>query len=645
MGDSLAARSQKIAAKYVQDGWTVCAASSYGRWGCCTGNGCARARYSIHKHWTCDRSFVPPGGDQPVLTQEAWREGGTRFRSCPPQHPVCTEARCHETTSHPLGDSGDGDAKKSLHPPVYFEFEGDAASMDANRATGVLVLKPANCSHCQCHTVDERLPDIPTSHDSEPAAVCLPPMQRRIRNLRCAEALVLATVNLTGSLYRLHNRVPECAAWFASEPARQNSLSDRAEPINDRVAKLLNPPPTVTTWAPPTREVAAIKLAEHFFDRLMTVQLNKSGIDRTDLIQDGVDCVGYEHLRVKVVAGDLYLYTSGLKTGPKDKFFLVTRRIAALRRLLRALAHARSEFQRGPSFELGICLGDRSISTGKVGLTLVSGLLGAHEHKATSVDGLSLPLNSPLRELRATSHYQLNSSAVGLWRAKYPWCERKDGLVYRGGGGRQAHPLATDAIRVGELAEPVAKVAGAVGSSNWGRNSGSREAAFAQASGIGLILDAADSNFNAVRIPMEDQERFKMILHCAGNFGWADRLATLLKMGNAVVWQANHGGTEWFYPLLEPWVHYVPVDHLFRNLPDVAAWGVTHDRLLQRISENADQFASVVLDEPTPTIYLATLLQRYAGAYTSETVIGDTDMLVTIDTLKTLQQLLYDFWR
>ena len=136
-----------------------------------------------------------------------------------------------------------------------------------------------------------------------------------------------------------------------------------------------------------------------------------------------------------------------------------------------------------------------------------------------------------------------------------------------------------------------------------------------------------------------------MILHLAGNFGWADRLSTLLKMGNTVVWQANQGGSEWFYPLLEPWVHYVPVDHLLRNLPDVAAWGVMHDRLLQSMSQNADEFARVVLDEPTPTMYLATVLQLYAGAYTSETLIEDTDMLVTTDTLHTVQQLLYDFWR
>ena len=90
--------------------------------------------------------------------------------------------------------------------------------------------------------------------------------------------------------------------------------------------------------------------------------------------------------------------------------------------------------------------------------------------------------------------------------------------------------------------------------------------------------------------------------------------------------------------------HYLPVDHLLRNLPDVVAWGVTHDRLLQSMSQNADEFARVVLDEPTPTMYLATVLQLYAGAYTSETLIGDTDMLVTIDTLHTVRQLLYDFW-
>jgi hypothetical protein len=44
---------------------------------------------------------------------------------------------------------------------------------------------------------------------------------------------------------------------------------------------------------------------------------------------------------------------------------------------------------------------------------------------------------------------------------------------------------------------------------------------------------------------MEQQERYKYVVYVEGNYGWANRLKTLLAMGNALIMQQNSGAREW----------------------------------------------------------------------------------------------------
>ena len=69
---------------------------------------------------------------------------------------------------------------------------------------------------------------------------------------------------------------------------------------------------------------------------------------------------------------------------------------------------------------------------------------------------------------------------------------------------------------------------------------------------------------------------------------------------------------EWYSLDLKPWVHYIPVDHLFNSIPEVVAWAATHDEMVQQISANADAYAKTILKPASFRLHLDTLLLEYA---------------------------------
>jgi hypothetical protein len=67
---------------------------------------------------------------------------------------------------------------------------------------------------------------------------------------------------------------------------------------------------------------------------------------------------------------------------------------------------------------------------------------------------------------------------------------------------------------------------------------------------------------------------------------------------------------------MEPWVHYIPVDHLFTSLPDVVAWAVQHDDMVREISTNADRYFDAVLSEAACRRRLEILLLEFSKLFT-----------------------------
>ena len=111
-----------------------------------------------------------------------------------------------------------------------------------------------------------------------------------------------------------------------------------------------------------------------------------------------------------------------------------------------------------------------------------------------------------------------------------------------------------------------------------------------------------------------DTERFRFVVHVEGNGGWADRLRHLLLSG-AVVLKQEMGVVEWFEPLLQPWVHYVPVSSDLGNLSDAVRWARVHDVRAQRMPAAAAATIERALSTRALLAYVRELVARYARLY------------------------------
>ena len=64
--------------------------------------------------------------------------------------------------------------------------------------------------------------------------------------------------------------------------------------------------------------------------------------------------------------------------------------------------------------------------------------------------------------------------------------------------------------------------------------------------------------------------------------------------------------------LLEPWVHYVPVDYDFGNLVARVAWALRNPAESQAIRARANSYAQSVLKRRATVAYAKLLMQEYA---------------------------------
>ena len=118
----------------------------------------------------------------------------------------------------------------------------------------------------------------------------------------------------------------------------------------------------------------------------------------------------------------------------------------------------------------------------------------------------------------------------------------------------------------------------------------------------------------------EQIKKYKYIIvadgHCA-----ALRMRHVLASDSAVFWVETNL-IEWFYPLLQPYVHYIPV-RLLRHEPqdplqdinDKVAWAESNPDKVAKIVKNANQFAVMHLSEHALTCYSVQMLDEYARLF------------------------------
>ena len=125
-------------------------------------------------------------------------------------------------------------------------------------------------------------------------------------------------------------------------------------------------------------------------------------------------------------------------------------------------------------------------------------------------------------------------------------------------------------------------------------------------------LDPRDVPAPYLHEPMTipEQHAFRHLLVVDGNTACWDRLPWILASGS-VCWKLDSSHECWYYPLLTPWVHYIPCS--LETLD--ATWAlVSQDIELQRrIVRRATEFARTVLSHESHALYTRTLLDTIAS--------------------------------
>ena len=110
----------------------------------------------------------------------------------------------------------------------------------------------------------------------------------------------------------------------------------------------------------------------------------------------------------------------------------------------------------------------------------------------------------------------------------------------------------------------------------------------------------------------------------------AYRLPYLLA-GGSVVFKTESKYYEHFYPDLEPWVHYIPVNEDLSNLVERIQWAREHDEKSFEIAQNARSFALHNLLPDHVLCYYATFISGWAKLVTNTVEVGEGMEKLTVD--------------
>lgn len=128
------------------------------------------------------------------------------------------------------------------------------------------------------------------------------------------------------------------------------------------------------------------------------------------------------------------------------------------------------------------------------------------------------------------------------------------------------------------------------------------------------------SNVKAA-ISMADQvKQYKFVINTDGHSA-ALRLRHLLASDSVVFWTASDQ-VEWFYSLLVPFVHFVPIRYDAHDVNVTAAdilaklhWAEQHPEQMAAISRNANDFAQLHLTEHATQCYSVQLFDEYSRLF------------------------------
>lgn len=112
-------------------------------------------------------------------------------------------------------------------------------------------------------------------------------------------------------------------------------------------------------------------------------------------------------------------------------------------------------------------------------------------------------------------------------------------------------------------------------------------------------------------LPLEEQQKYKYILNVGQNANWADRLRLLCFM-NSAIFVHEGGSEEFFYKLLKPYIHYIPIKLDFSDIKEQVTWAKQNDEKVINIVKNMNEFAQKFLCEKAIEDYAYMAITKYS---------------------------------
>ena len=115
-------------------------------------------------------------------------------------------------------------------------------------------------------------------------------------------------------------------------------------------------------------------------------------------------------------------------------------------------------------------------------------------------------------------------------------------------------------------------------------------------------------------MPFDHHQKYKYIINVGNSADWAERLRMQL-FANSVTVLHQAECVEWFYPLLKPYVHYIPTNIFFTDLIENIEWCERNEDICQQIVKNANNFAKKYINEKTMHYVFEKTLKCFSDKY------------------------------
>lgn len=191
-----------------------------------------------------------------------------------------------------------------------------------------------------------------------------------------------------------------------------------------------------------------------------------------------------------------------------------------------------------------------------------------------------------------------------------PWADKKAVAVFRGGTtGAGTTPKTNQRLKALEIAENNPDMD--VGITGWNLRVRKYE-------GEPYLQTIERKSYpKANRLSLQEQATYKYIINLEGHVA-AYRLSYEMSSGSTIIMPRNNRWNIWYFKLLTPFKHYVPISGDLHDLAEMVEWCRNNDDKCQEIAQNAKSFYDEYLGEDGVLDYLQKELVELAnmlGAY------------------------------